>query len=288
MGIINVTPDSFADGGAALRSRTRRGRRLADARGRRRHPRRRRRIHAPGRRAGRRRRGAAARAAGPRGLRAAVRSSRSTPTRRWSRGRPSRAARRSSTTSARCTTTATSRGVVAETRRRRRADAQPRAVAGHVPRSGLRRRAGGDRRDELGSTPSTRAVGAGVSRDAIIVDPGLGFAKQARALVSGARAASIASPRWTVPSSPDRRASRFCSAAIGDVPPEERDWATAAAVAASVAAGRAHRPRARGARDGPGRPGRRRHPRRRGSASGSPGRVRLCSVESAPHDHDRS
>ena len=45
MGILNVTPDSFADGGAALRSGTRRGRRPADGRGRRRHPRRRRRIH---------------------------------------------------------------------------------------------------------------------------------------------------------------------------------------------------------------------------------------------------
>jgi dihydropteroate synthase len=80
------------------------------------------------------------------------------------------------------------------------------------------------------------AVAAGVARDAIILDPGLGFAKQARhsfeALAALGQLASLGRPLL---SGPSRKS--FLKQAIGDLPPAERDWATAGAVAASVLLG---------------------------------------------------
>jgi dihydropteroate synthase len=80
------------------------------------------------------------------------------------------------------------------------------------------------------------AEAAGISRDAIILDPGLGFAKQARhsyqALAHLERLAALGRPLL---SGPSRKS--FLKAALGDVPPTERDWGTAAAVTASVLAG---------------------------------------------------
>jgi dihydropteroate synthase len=80
------------------------------------------------------------------------------------------------------------------------------------------------------------AEAAGISRDAIILDPGLGFAKQARhsyqALALLGRLAALGRPLL---SGPSRKS--FLKAALGDVPPTERDWGTAAAVTASVLAG---------------------------------------------------
>ncbi len=70
MGILNVTPDSFYDGGRHGRPRTCDRPRAADGRGRRDDPRRRRRVDAPGRRGGPRRRRAPARDAGGRSARA--------------------------------------------------------------------------------------------------------------------------------------------------------------------------------------------------------------------------
>ena len=103
MGVLNVTPDSFADGGRFIDPARAADAALAMASSRRRIDRRRRRVDAARRRAGGRRRGARARRAGPRAARrpAAGSRSRSTPTRRtWRRPR-STAARPSSTTSAR-------------------------------------------------------------------------------------------------------------------------------------------------------------------------------------------
>ena len=81
-----------------------------------------------------------------------------------------------------------------------------------------------------------RAEARGVHRDAIILDPGLGFAKQARhsyeALASLPRLAALGRP---ILSGPSRKS--FLKAAAGDVPPPEREWATAAAVTASVLLG---------------------------------------------------
>ena len=93
-----------------------------------------------------------------------------------------------------------------------------------------------------------RAVDAGVDRDALIVDPGLGFAKKAahsyQALASlEALAAALDRPILVGPSR-----KSFLKAAVGDVPPGEREWGTAGAVAASVLLG-AHIVRVHGVRE---------------------------------------
>jgi dihydropteroate synthase len=74
---------------------------------------------------------------------------------------------------------------------------------------------------------------AGIPRDAIIVDPGLGFAKRAEhtfAALAGLDAlAALGRP---ILCGPSRKS--FLRAALGDVPARERLWGSAAAVAASV------------------------------------------------------
>jgi dihydropteroate synthase len=78
------------------------------------------------------------------------------------------------------------------------------------------------------------AVAAGVDRAQIVLDPGLGFAKRPpHSYGVLARlpelAASLDRPMLVGPSR-----KSFLRAAIGDRPAPERDWATAAAVAAAV------------------------------------------------------
>jgi dihydropteroate synthase len=74
---------------------------------------------------------------------------------------------------------------------------------------------------------------AGIAEDAIVLDPGLGFAKRAghslAALAELPRLASLGRP---ILSGPSRKS--FLKAALGDVPPADRVWGTAAAVTASV------------------------------------------------------
>lgn len=81
-----------------------------------------------------------------------------------------------------------------------------------------------------------RAVAAGVRRDRIILDPGLGFAKRAEhsyeALARLDRIATLGRP---ILSGPSRKS--FLEQAIGERVPAERDWGTAAAVTASVLLG---------------------------------------------------
>jgi dihydropteroate synthase len=81
-----------------------------------------------------------------------------------------------------------------------------------------------------------RATAAGVRRESIVVDPGFGFAKRAEhsyaALACLDRLGVLDRP---ILSGPSRKS--FLKAAIGDKPPDEREWATAAAVTASVLAG---------------------------------------------------
>jgi len=81
-----------------------------------------------------------------------------------------------------------------------------------------------------------RAVDAGVLRDAIIVDPGVGFAKRAEHSyeVLGKLDVLRALDR-PILCGPSRKS--FLTAAIGKKMPPEREWATAAAVAASVLGG---------------------------------------------------
>jgi dihydropteroate synthase len=80
------------------------------------------------------------------------------------------------------------------------------------------------------------ATAAGVAREAIIVDPGIGFAKRAEhswtALATLDRLADLERPILVGTSR-----KSFLEAAVGDRPPDEREWATAATVAASVLGG---------------------------------------------------
>jgi dihydropteroate synthase len=88
------------------------------------------------------------------------------------------------------------------------------------------------------SVAMARADAAGVPREAIVLDPGLGFAKRAEqsltllACLDAPALVALGRP-WLV--GPSRKS--FLTRAIGDVPPAGRDWATAAAVTASVLAG---------------------------------------------------
>ncbi len=81
-----------------------------------------------------------------------------------------------------------------------------------------------------------RAVRAGVAFERLVLDPGLGFAKRAehsyRMLASLAELEALDRPLLV-------GASRksFLTSAVGKVPPPERDWGTAGAVAASVLLG---------------------------------------------------
>ncbi len=91
-----------------------------------------------------------------------------------------------------------------------------------------------------------RAVDAGVSREAIIVDPGLGFSKRAEhsyEILSNLDAlAALGRP---ILCGASRKS--FLTAAVGQKIPMEREWATAAATTASVLFGahivRVHRVR---------------------------------------------
>ncbi|HYN09330.1 MAG TPA: dihydropteroate synthase [Vicinamibacterales bacterium] len=80
------------------------------------------------------------------------------------------------------------------------------------------------------------AEAAGIARDAIVVDPGLGFAKQAQhtfeALAHLSRLAELGRP---ILCGPSRKS--FLRLALGDVPARERLWGSTAAVAASVLGG---------------------------------------------------
>ena len=82
----------------------------------------------------------------------------------------------------------------------------------------------------------SRAVTAGIAREAIIIDPGLGFAKRAEhsfaALASLDTLRSLDRP---ILCGPSRKS--FLTSAIGNKAPAEREWATAAAVTASVLLG---------------------------------------------------
>jgi dihydropteroate synthase len=79
----------------------------------------------------------------------------------------------------------------------------------------------------------TRATAAGVSRDAIIIDPGLGFAKRAtHSYAALAGIAGLAVLGRPILSGPSRKS--FLTAVLSNRPPDRREWGTASAVAASV------------------------------------------------------
>ena len=89
-------------------------------------------------------------------------------------------------------------------------------------------------RDEL-STALQRANDAGISRDQIIVDPGLGFAKQAPHTLSAlANLPGLTDLDRPILVGPSRKS--FLQSALGEAP-DEREWGTAAAVTAAVLLG---------------------------------------------------
>ncbi len=81
------------------------------------------------------------------------------------------------------------------------------------------------------------ATNAGISRDRVIVDPGLGFAKEAaHSYEVMARLHEFGDLGRPLLAGPSRK--MFLSRPLGrDVTPQARDWGTAAAVAAAVFAG---------------------------------------------------
>ena len=105
-------------------------------------------------------------------------------------------------------------------------------------------------RDELQASLD-RALAAGVAREAIVLDPGLGFAKRAEhsyaALAALPELAALGCPLLVGPSrksfltaaigGPDRGPQRGSRAGDPDRPAHERDVATAAAVSAAVLLG---------------------------------------------------
>lgn len=80
------------------------------------------------------------------------------------------------------------------------------------------------------------ALGAGVPRERIMIDPGIGFAKRAehsyRALAALPALAALDRPILVGPSR-----KSFLRAALGERPAGDRDWGTAAAVTAAILLG---------------------------------------------------
>jgi len=93
----------------------------------------------------------------------------------------------------------------------------------------------------------SRAASAGVPFESIILDPGLGFAKKAEHSVAVlAQLDTVVALNRPVLLGPSRKS--FLKAALGDRPPDGREWGTAAAVTASVLLG-AHIVRVHGVRE---------------------------------------
>jgi dihydropteroate synthase len=91
-----------------------------------------------------------------------------------------------------------------------------------------------------------RAESAGVRRESIVIDPGLGFAKRAgHSYDVLAHLETLAALDRPILSGPSRKS--FLKSAVGDGPPADREWGTAAAIAASILLG-AHVVRVHGVR----------------------------------------
>ncbi|HEX6323407.1 MAG TPA: dihydropteroate synthase [Vicinamibacterales bacterium] len=92
---------------------------------------------------------------------------------------------------------------------------------------------------EIGRELAARAeaaMAAGVARERIVLDPGFGFAKRAEhSLEALARFGELHALGFPLLSGPSRKS--FLQAGLGERPPSGRLWGTAAAVAASVLAG---------------------------------------------------
>ncbi|RPJ71873.1 MAG: dihydropteroate synthase [Acidobacteria bacterium] len=81
-----------------------------------------------------------------------------------------------------------------------------------------------------------RALAAGVAREAIVLDPGIGFAKRAEHSYEAlARLPDLAALDRPLLVGTSRKS--FLQAALGECPPASRDWGTAASVAAAILGG---------------------------------------------------
>ena len=93
----------------------------------------------------------------------------------------------------------------------------------------------GEVASELAARVDT-AVAAGIGREHLILDPGIGFAKQAaHSLTLLARFHELAALGYPLLAGPSRKS--FLQAPLGERPAPERDWGTAAAVTAAVLGG---------------------------------------------------
>lgn len=100
--------------------------------------------------------------------------------------------------------------------------------------------------DELGAAID-RATAAGVARNQIVVDPGLGFAKRsAQTFAVLAQLDALAALDRPILVGPSRKS--FLQEAVGERPPGDREWGTAAAVTSAVLLG-AHVVRVHGVRE---------------------------------------
>ncbi len=80
------------------------------------------------------------------------------------------------------------------------------------------------------------ARAAGVPRESIVLDPGLGFAKRAEhSMAALAGLPALAALGYPILVGPSRKS--FLTAALGPRPPADRVWGTAAAVAAAILLG---------------------------------------------------
>jgi dihydropteroate synthase len=92
-----------------------------------------------------------------------------------------------------------------------------------------------DVRDDL-QRAFDRAVAFGVMRERLIVDPGIGFAKRAdQSMAVLADLPALAELGLPILVGPSRKS--FLTSATGPMPPTERDWPTAAAITAAVLGG---------------------------------------------------
>jgi dihydropteroate synthase len=81
-----------------------------------------------------------------------------------------------------------------------------------------------------------RATAQGVAREQIVLDPGFGFGKRApHSLIALAHFDAFAALDRPLLAGPSRKS--FLTSATGPLPPAQRDWATAAAITASILAG---------------------------------------------------
>jgi dihydropteroate synthase len=93
----------------------------------------------------------------------------------------------------------------------------------------------------------SRATDAGIRRESIILDPGIGFAKRPRhSFAVLAHLGALAALDRPILSGPSRKS--FLKEALGERAPSAREWGTAAAVAASVLLG-SHIVRVHGVRE---------------------------------------